>query len=63
MADAEEPGQDPNLDDLWSQLDPETQQAVINLFINVCYSFLVYRTNAAAAADKDAIGTEPESLN
>jgi len=63
MADVDEPSQKANLDDLWSQFDPETQQTVINLFIHVCYQFLASRAAAAAGPDERASKVESESLN
>ena len=62
MADPEGTEKDPNLDDLWSQLDPDTQEKVINLFLHVCYQFLVCRTTSTPDHDERTIDVESRSL-
>jgi hypothetical protein len=54
MADSDETEKEADLDEIWSNLEPEVQVTVINLFSHIAYRLLVSRT-AFREADDDVV--------
>ena len=54
MADSDETEKEADLHEIWSNLEPEVQLTVINLFSHIAYRLLVSRT-ASREADVEVV--------